>query len=136
MPIPGEGSGFQVNPDELQGTGQSAQGIAEQMPGETEKLLEPSDQASSGLAGWITGSALPDCTYDWQKLLDGLAGDMDRYGAKMIQMAQGYRQSDQSAASNLQSVQTPSRTAAYQSPAGSADPFGTVLAKHPRGQVG
>ncbi|MDH6136357.1 hypothetical protein P3T37_005782 [Kitasatospora sp. MAA4] len=138
MPIPDAGGGFQVNPDELEGAGQSAQGLAEQIPGETKNVLAPSDQASSGLAGWTTGAALHDCTYDWQKLLDGLAGDMDGYGAKLIQMAQGYQQSDQGAAADLRSVQTSSRSAAYQSPAGSAgsaDPFGTMLAGEPRGPV-
>ncbi|WP_035798491.1 hypothetical protein [Kitasatospora mediocidica] len=128
MPISDGGGGFEVSPDELEGAGHSAQGIAEQIPDQTGSVLAPSDRASGGLAGWATGGALHDCTYDWKKLLDGLAAAMDGYGAKMVQMAQGYRQSDQGAAANLQSLQTSSRPAAYQARAGAADPFGTVLA--------
>ncbi|WP_280667410.1 MULTISPECIES: hypothetical protein [unclassified Kitasatospora] len=136
-----------MSPDELEGAGSSAQTIAEQIPGEAKTVLAPSDQASSGLAGWSTGAALHDCTYGWQKLVDGLSGDMDGYGGKLIKMAQGYRQSDQGAASALTAAQVPSSAAAYQVPARVSDPFGTVLVgstsagpaetapKHPRGQV-
>jgi hypothetical protein len=143
MGIPNGDAGFTVSPDELAGAGSSAQTIAELIPGETKNVLVPSDQASSGLAGWSTGAALHDCTYGWQKLVDGLSGDMDSYGAKLIQMAQGYRQSDQGAATAMTAARTPSVSAAYQAPAGAADPFGTVLVggpaetapKHPRWQV-
>lgn len=134
MPIPRGDAGFSVSPDELSGAGRSAQGIAEQLPGEIKGLLGPSDQATGALAGWATGSALHDCTYDWQKLLDGLAASMDTYGAKLIQMAQGYQQSDQGVASDLQAVQRAGGPgASYQAAAqaGAADPFETVLSGGP-----
>ncbi|WP_143676660.1 hypothetical protein [Kitasatospora sp. GP30] len=122
-----------MSPDELSGAGGSAQTIAEQIPGEFNAVLAPSDQASSGLAGWGTGAALHDCTYGWQKLVGGLSGDMDGYGGKLIKMAQNYRQSDQDAASALTAPQAPSSSAASYKSTGASDPFGTVLVNGPTG---
>ncbi|MFC9328744.1 hypothetical protein [Kitasatospora sp. NPDC057015] len=121
----GGGGGYRVSPGELEGSGQSAKEVAELVPGETAKVVDPSDQASAGLKGWQLGGALHDCTADWKTLLDKLATDMDEYGAKMIRMAQEYRNSDQGAAAKLNAIGT--RSAAPATGGGGGDPFGTVL---------
>lgn len=124
MAVSNDGGGFSVSPDQLTTSGQSAQGIAGQIPGESQGILQPSDQASSGLAGWATAGALHDCTYDWQKLIDGLASDMGAYGGKLIQMAQGYQQSDQSAAGTMLAVSSSSGAAPGPGPVGAGIPSG------------
>lgn len=95
---------LQVNPDVLTASGKSGQQIAEQIPGETTKIVQPSDQASGSLQGWATAGALHDCTAAWKTLLDGLAKDMDGYGGKLVAMAQNYRSTDQSVANQLAAI--------------------------------
>jgi hypothetical protein len=130
----GSGGTLKVNPDELAACGGSAQQIAEQMPGQTAKIVAPSDQATAALHGWKTGAALHDCTSAWKTLLDGLSKDMDGYGAKMIQMAQNYRQADQTAAAGVNAVAQSSVAAGnapFVPPAGAPDPFGTAIVGRP-----
>lgn len=134
MREPDGGASLSVDPDELTGCGQSAQRIAEQIPGETAKPVGPADQVTHSLSGWATASALHDCTADWKTLLDGLSKDMDGYGGKLITMAQNYRTTDQSAADTLNAAGRPTTQAAvvssevpYVQPAGGPDPFGTRL---------
>lgn len=102
MQNPDGATTFRVNPDELEGCGNSAKQVAEQIPGETTNLVKPSGAASDNLQGWATAGALRDCTNDWKALLDKFSGEMDSYGAKMIQMAQQYRAADQTVASSMQ----------------------------------
>ncbi|WP_181799463.1 WXG100 family type VII secretion target [Kitasatospora acidiphila] len=143
---------LQVNPDVLTASGKSGQQIAEQIPGETTKIVQPSDQASEGLQGWATAGALHDCTAAWKTLLDGLAKDMDGYGGKLVAMAQNYRSTDQSVAAQLAAINQPAPTPAaatttqsattastmsavidapYVLPPGSPDPFATKLIDAP-----
>ncbi|MFI6448740.1 hypothetical protein [Kitasatospora sp. NPDC050543] len=118
------GGGYQVSPGELEGCGHSAKEVAGQIPGETGKVVGPSDSASGAFQGWQLSGALHDCTADWKTLLDKLSADMDSYGAKLIQMAQEYRGSDHTAMASMNAI-----GAKYAAPAPAAaagtDPFGT-----------
>ncbi|MFF2659522.1 hypothetical protein ACFVUH_19420 [Kitasatospora sp. NPDC058032] len=61
MPNPDGASGVKVNPAALEGCGQAAQHIAGQVPGETAKIVAPSDQAAATLQGWSTATAIRNC---------------------------------------------------------------------------
>ncbi|WP_329494430.1 hypothetical protein OG267_10125 [Kitasatospora herbaricolor] len=120
----GSDGGYRVSPGELEGSGQSAKEVAGLVPGETTKVVDPSDQASATLKGWQLGGALHDCTADWKVLLDKLSTDMDTYGTKMIKMAQEYRANDLAVAAKLNAIGTRSAPTAA---AGGPDPFGTTV---------
>ncbi|MFF7632476.1 hypothetical protein ACFZB9_04895 [Kitasatospora sp. NPDC008050] len=94
----GLGSGFRVNPDELEGAGNNAEQVAGQIPGETTAVVGPSEQATNSLRGWQTGGALHDCTAAWKSLLAALAGEMDQAGMNLVANAQAYRAADGGAA--------------------------------------
>ncbi|MFC8720422.1 WXG100 family type VII secretion target [Kitasatospora sp. NPDC057198] len=97
----GGGGGFRVEPDELDGAGQTAGGVAEQVPGGTSRVLGASDDAEAGLRGWTTGSELDACTDQWKRLLDELSAEMDRQGDNLRRTAANYRRAEQDAAAGL-----------------------------------
>ncbi|MFJ5232355.1 type VII secretion target [Kitasatospora sp. NPDC088391] len=97
----GSGGGFRVAPEELDGAGQTAGRLAEQVPGETSRVLGASDGAEAGLRGWLTGSELNSCTDEWKRLLDELSAEMDKQGDNLKQTAANYRRAEQEAARGL-----------------------------------
>ncbi len=97
----GSGDGFQVEPGELDGAGQTAGSVAEQVPGGTSRVLGASDDAEAGLRGWTTGGELNACTDEWKRLLDGLSAEMDRQGGNLRRTAANYRRAEQDAAGGL-----------------------------------
>ncbi|MFD0278063.1 hypothetical protein ACFVHB_29730 [Kitasatospora sp. NPDC127111] len=113
---------FKVNPDELDGCGQSAQHIGGLIPGETAKVTEPCSQAAATLQGWRTAAAVRDCGANWKTLLDRLGGDIADVGGKLTTSAGYYRQVEKDVHGRLNSQG--GRAAAAAEP----DPFGTVLA--------
>ncbi|MFF1873666.1 hypothetical protein [Streptomyces sp. CB03911] len=115
-----------MSPDELEGSGQSAKEVAGLVPGETTKVVDPSDQASATLKDWQLSGALHDCTAGWKTLLDKLSTDMDSYGTKMIKMAQEYRGTDHGVAAKLNAIGTQSAPGPAPAAAG-PDPFGTTV---------
>ncbi|MEV6974646.1 type VII secretion target [Kitasatospora sp. NPDC093806] len=126
MPNPDLASAVKVNPAALQGCGQTAQHIAGQVPGETTKIIAPSDQAAATLQGWSTAAAIHNCGANWKTLLDKLSGDMSDVGAKLVTTAGHYRQVEQSVYAHLRGAAGPAQGGA--TPALASDPFGTVLA--------
>ncbi|MEU6233682.1 hypothetical protein [Kitasatospora sp. NPDC047058] len=126
MPNPDLASEFKVNPAALEGCGQTAQHIAGEVPGETTKIIAPSDQAAATLQGWLTAPAVHDCGTNWKTLLDKLSGDMSDLGSKLVMTAAGYRQGEQSVYAHLRGAAGPAQSGA--TPAQGTDPFGTVLA--------
>jgi hypothetical protein len=129
----------------LEASGHNGQKVAEQIPGEADKIVGSTDQAAGGLKGFTTAGAVHDCTAAWNALLKKLSGDMDGYGAKMITMAQNYRNGEQDVTNNLYSISVVGGGGGgpLAPPVGGAgDPFGTVLtpvgasAAHRRGQEG
>ncbi|MEV4555817.1 hypothetical protein AB0K51_02325 [Kitasatospora sp. NPDC049285] len=88
-------------PDELDGAGQAAAGVAERLPGESGRVLGASDDAAGALRGWLTGRELDGCTGEWKRLLDGLSAELDRQGDNLRRTAANYRRSDQEAARAL-----------------------------------
>ncbi|MFD8479691.1 hypothetical protein [Kitasatospora sp. NPDC059673] len=100
----GSGGGFQVDPDVLEGAGQTATVDAERMPGETSRVLGPSDSAADGLRGWLTGSELNACTTEWKSMLDKLSAEMDQQGGNLRQTAANYRNAEQAANSAVTSA--------------------------------
>ncbi|QKW19314.1 hypothetical protein HUT16_09755 [Kitasatospora sp. NA04385] len=97
----GSGGGFRVEPDELDGAGQTAGGVAERVPGGTTRVLGASDEAEAGLRGWTTGGELDACTGQWKRLLDELSAEMDRQGDNLRRTAANYRRAEQDAATGL-----------------------------------
>ncbi|RPE35123.1 excreted virulence factor EspC (type VII ESX diderm) [Kitasatospora cineracea] len=97
----GSGGGFQVEPGELDGAGQTAGNVAEQVPSSTSQVLGASDDAEAGLRGWTTGSELDSCTDEWKRLLDSLSAEMDRQGGNLRQTAANYRRAEQDVATGL-----------------------------------
>ncbi|MGW6916830.1 type VII secretion target [Kitasatospora sp. NPDC054939] len=95
------GSGFQVQPTELEGAGRTAQKTAGDIPGETKDVLGASDRAEAGLKGFSTGAELNTCTDSWRATLDALAAEMDRQGGNLITTAQNYRKAESSNAGAL-----------------------------------
>lgn len=93
----GSGGGFQVDPDELDGAGQTARVVAERVPDAAGRVLGPSDSAEGGLRGWLTGSELDACTTAWKSMLDRLSAEMDQQGEKLRQTAANYRSAEQAA---------------------------------------
>ncbi|MGW2541315.1 WXG100 family type VII secretion target [Kitasatospora sp. NPDC001574] len=126
MPNPDLASEFKVNPAALAGCGQSAQHIAGQVPGETAKIVAPSDRAAATLQGWLTATAIRTCGTNWRTLLDKLSGDMSDVGSKLVKTAAHYQQGEQSVYAHLRGAAGPAQGGA--TPAPEADPFGTVLA--------
>lgn len=126
MPNPDLASQFTVNPAALEGCGQSAQHIAQQVPGETAKIVGPSDQASAALKGWRTAGALHDCSANWKTLLDRLSVEMAGCGTRLVQTAAGYRQGEQSVYAHLQGGNPPAGSGSKA--AAVPDPWGTVVA--------
>ncbi|MET8623282.1 hypothetical protein ABZW30_05895 [Kitasatospora sp. NPDC004669] len=114
---------FKVNPAELDGCGQSAQHIGGLIPGETSKITEPCNQASSALQGWLTGAAVHDCGANWKTLLDKLGGDMGDVGTKLATTAAYYRQVEKD-------IHTSMRNPAAPIP-DEPDPFGTTVVPGP-----
>ncbi|MEU9040113.1 MULTISPECIES: hypothetical protein [unclassified Kitasatospora] len=118
-----------VRPSDLTASGQSAQQLAQAVPGEDQALTEASGKAEGGLKGWTTATALHNCTANWATLLNSLAGDLGRYGTKLQQIAQSYGSSDRNIADDLDG--TAARTAASTSPStpgpSRPDPFNTVI---------
>jgi hypothetical protein len=114
----------------LEASGHNAQKVAEQIPGEADKIVGSTDQAAGGLQGWATAGALHDCTAAWNTLLKKLSGDMDGYGGKMITMAQNYRNGEQNVTNNLYSIGGAASGGGgltASASGGVGDPFGTVL---------
>ncbi|MFC9330012.1 hypothetical protein [Kitasatospora sp. NPDC057015] len=99
-PEPG-GSGFRVQPGELDGAGQTAKQTAELIPGETKGVLGSSDKAEGSLKGWATGAELNVCTDSWRALLDALSAEMDRQGENLVKTAKNYRESEEKAAGRI-----------------------------------
>ncbi|MFE4514248.1 WXG100 family type VII secretion target [Kitasatospora sp. NPDC056783] len=122
MPSPYSPSAVTVNPSVLEGCGQTAQHLGGQIPPETAKITEPSDQAASTLQGWLTGPAIHNCAANWKTLLDKLAGDMGGTGAKLATAAASYRQNEQNVSASMNGGAV---TGDYRPPA--KDPFNTVL---------
>lgn len=114
---------FKVNPAELDGCGQSAQHIGGLIPGETSKITEPCNQASSTLQGWLTSAAVHDCGTNWKTLLDKLGGDMGDVGTKLATTAAYYRQVEKD-------IHTSMRNPAAPTP-DEPDPFGTTVVPGP-----
>ncbi|MFF2951917.1 hypothetical protein ACFVVU_11330 [Kitasatospora sp. NPDC057965] len=125
MPNPDLASEFKVNPAVLASCGQSAQYIASQVPGDTTKIIAPSNQAAATLQGWLTATAIQNCGTNWKTLLDKLSGGMADTGSKLVQTAAYYRQGEQSVYAHLRGAAGPARTGP--APVPETDPFGTVL---------
>ncbi|MFF1871586.1 hypothetical protein [Streptomyces sp. CB03911] len=104
-PEPG-GSGFRVQPGELDGAGKTAKATAELIPGETKGVLGASDKAEAGLKGWTTGAELNSCTDSWRALLDSLSAEMDRQGENLVKTAKNYRDSDEKAHGDISGIGT------------------------------
>jgi hypothetical protein len=117
------GPGFNVNPAELDGCGQSAQHIGGLIPGETSKLSEPCSQTASGLQGFLTAAAITNCGTNWKTLLDRLGGDMGDVGTKLATSAAYYRQAEQDAADSMRNPSAPAPN--------EPDPFGTAVVPGP-----
>ncbi|MFJ5924013.1 hypothetical protein ACIQF6_15590 [Kitasatospora sp. NPDC092948] len=90
-----------MNPDELDGAGQTAQVVAERLPSATTRVLGPSDSAEGGLRGWLTGSELEACTGAWKSTLDRLSAEMDQQGGNLHRTAANYRSAEQVAGSTV-----------------------------------
>ncbi|WP_073811970.1 type VII secretion target [Kitasatospora sp. CB01950] len=86
-----------MEPDELDGAGQTATVVAERLPDATSRVLGPSDNAEGGLRGWQTGSELDACTTAWKSMLDRLSAELDQQGGKLRQTAANYRNAEQAA---------------------------------------
>ncbi|MFI6151545.1 hypothetical protein ACIBCA_02480 [Kitasatospora sp. NPDC051170] len=101
VPSPYSRSGYTVNPSVLDSCGQAARHLGGLIPPETAKITEPSDNAASGLKGWLTGPAIHSCAANWKTLLDKLAGDMGTTGTKLSTAAATYRRTEQNVSTSL-----------------------------------
>ncbi|MFI6443375.1 WXG100 family type VII secretion target [Kitasatospora sp. NPDC050543] len=88
------GSGYKVDPDELDAAGKNGHQVASAVPGETKVVLIASDQAEGSLRGWQTGAALNDCTDAWRQMLDEFAKEIDQTAANLTENARTYREGD------------------------------------------
>lgn len=97
----GGGGGFRVEPGELEAAGVTAGAVAERVPGGVPGVLEASDAAEAGLAGWLTGGELDACAAGWKRVLEELAAEADRQGDNLRRTAANYRSAEQDAARGL-----------------------------------
>ncbi|MFE6049362.1 hypothetical protein ACFQ6N_01230 [Kitasatospora sp. NPDC056446] len=95
------GSGFGINPADLDLAAKAAKESGEAMPNELKAIHQPSDSVVAALSGWRVGASLHNCTSAWEELLNKLASEVDGVALKLGQTATDYRNADKNGASGL-----------------------------------